>query len=255
MRFLLVIPALCLMLLTLPFSSGFAADLRVFAGAGLMKPMEEMCRNFEEMNNVDIEVHYGSSGEIFGMLSMGQTCDVFIPGAAKYTMDGVKNGWIDQSSMIKVVKHVPVILVPAENPAGIERLEDLVRPGVKVAIGDPKAPAIGKVAKKILEKSNLWEPVQKNLVVLAPTCNQLLIYAALGQADATINWEDVSTWAEDKGKIRIIRIAPEQNLIKDIPTALHVSAVDKPLAVRLNQYIGSEEGMRIWEAHGFERWR
>jgi molybdate transport system substrate-binding protein len=83
----------------------------------------------------------------------------------------------------------------------------------------------------------------------------LLIYAALGQADATINWEDVSTWAEDKGKIRIIRIAPEQNLIKDIPTALHVSAVDKPLAVRLNQYIGSEEGMRIWEAHGFERWR
>lgn len=231
-----------------------AADLRVFSGAGLMKPMEELRKNFEQQHDVSIEVHYGSSGEIFGMLSMGQECDVFIPGAAKYTMDAVKNGWIDEDSIIKLVKHIPAILVPAGNPAGVNSLEDLAGPGVKVALGDPKSPAIGKVAKKMLQKQGLWEAVQPNIAVLAPTANQLLIYAALGQADATINWLDVSTWADDKGKIQIVRIDPEKNMIKDIPTALHVSAVDKPLAARLNEYIGSEEGLRIWEKHGFERW-
>ena len=112
-----------------------------------------------------------------------------------------------------------------------------------------------RLAKKILQKQGLWEQVQENIAVLAPTCNQLLIYAALGQADATINWLDVSTWAEGKGKVEIIRIPVEQNMIKDIPTALHVEAADKPLARQLNQYIGSEQGLNIWEKHGFERWQ
>lgn len=255
MRCLLSVFMCFVLLLSLLGSAAGAADLRVFSGAGLIKPVEELRLDFEKQHDVSIEVHYGSSGEIFGMLSMGQTCDVFIPGAAKYTMDAIKNGWIDKSSMIKLVKHVPVILVPSGNPGQVHSLEDLAKPGVKVSLGDPKSPAIGRVAKKILQKQGLWDPVQENIAVLAPTCNQLLIYAALGQADATINWMDVSTWAQGKGKVEIIRIPAEQNTIKDIPTALHVSAADKPLARQLNEYIGSEEALRIWEKHGFERWQ
>jgi molybdate transport system substrate-binding protein len=123
---------------------------------------------------------------------------------------------------------------------------------VKVALGDPKAPAIGKVAKKLLSRAGLWEQVKPNVAVFAPTCNQLLIYAALDQAQATINWLDVSTWAEDKGKIEIVRIDAERNMIKSIPTALHTSAKDKELAVKLNEYIASPEGLAIWEKWGFE---
>ena len=233
-------------------ANGLAADLRIFSGAGLMKPMEELRQNFEHRHGVSIDVHYGSSGEIFGMLATGQECDVFIPGAEKYTMDAVKNGWIDQASIVKLVKHVPVIVVPGGNPAGIQGLDDLARPGVKVALGDPKAPAIGKVARKILEKAGLWEAVDPNVTVFAPTCNQLLIYTALGQADATINWLDVTTWAEGKGKVAVVRIDDARNIVKTIPTALHVSASDKPQAKALNDYIASEEGLAVWEKWGFE---
>ena len=241
------------LLFVLCLSAGaMAADLRIYSGAGLMKPMEEMRQNFEEQNGVSIDVHYGSSGEIFGMLAAGQECDVFIPGAEKYTMDAVKNGWIDQASIVKVVKHVPVIVVPGGNPAGITGLDDLARPGVKVALGDPKAPAIGKTAKKILDKAGLWDKVQPNISVYAPTANQLLIYTALAQVDATINWLDVTAWAEGKGKIETVRIDDARNLIKTIPTALHVSAVGKPMAVKLNEYIASPQGLAVWEKWGFE---
>ena len=148
-----------------------------------------------------------------------QTCDVFIPGAAKYTQDAIKNGWIDASSVKDIVKHVPVIVVPGGNPANIQGLDDLARPGVRVALGDPKAPAIGKVARKILEKAGLADKVEPNVRVFAPTANQLLIYAALEQADATINWLDVTTWAEGKGKVGVVRIDDARNMIKTIPTA------------------------------------
>ncbi|MBG0790480.1 MAG: molybdate ABC transporter substrate-binding protein [Desulfovibrionaceae bacterium] len=233
-------------------SNAYAENLSLFAGAGLMKPLEEIRHNFEKKHGVSIDVHYGSSGEIFGMLGVGQTCDVFIPGAEKYTKDAIKNGWIEAATMKDIVKHVPVIVVPGGNSAQIKGLDDLARPGVRVALGDPKAAAIGKVAKKLLEKAGLMDKVKPNVVVFAPTANQLLIYAALGQADATINWLDVSTWAEGKGKVGIVRIDDKRNMIKTIPTAVHASAKDKPLALALNDYIASPEAIVIWEKWGFE---
>ncbi len=244
-----ILSLLLVLALALPAS---AADLRIFAGAGLMKPLEELRQNFEQQHGVTIEAHYGSSGEIFGMLAAGQNCDVFIPGAEKYTMDAVRNGWIDESTIKKIVKHVPVIVVPAGNPAGVSSLDDLAKPGVKVALGDPKAPAIGKVSKKILTDCGLWDKVTPNVVVFAPTCNQLLIYSAMGQADATINWQDVTAWADGKGKVEVVKIDESRNIIKTIPTAVHVSAKDNPMAMQLNDYIASPDGLAVWKKWGFE---
>lgn len=228
-----------------------AADLVIFSGAGLIKPMEELRKNFEIENDIEIDVHYGSSGEIFGMLATGQPCDLLIPGAAKYTQDALKNGWVLENTIHNLVKHVPIIAVPKENPGNIQGLKDLARPGIKVAIGDPKAPAIGRVAKKILEKNKLWETVKPNIEVYAPTVNQLLIYVALKQVDASIIWEDLAAWAEGKGKVKLIPIAQDANMIKTIPTSICTKTANKQDALKFNTYIASNENKAIWEKWGF----
>lgn len=230
----------------------WAADLMVFSGAGLMKPMEEMRKNFERQHGVTVGVHYGSSGEIFGMVAAGQPCDVLIPGAARYTMDALRNGWVEKETIRKLVLHVPTIAVPKGNPAKIRSLEDLTRKGVRVAIGDPKAPAIGRVSKKLLTQTQLWEKVQPNINVYAPTVNQLLIYVALDQVDAAIIWKDLTRWAEAKGKIEVIDIAPDKNIIKTIPTAVCSRTQNRELALQFNTYISTAEGLSIWRKWGFE---
>ena len=229
-----------------------AADLTVFSGAGLIKPMEEMRANFQEKHGVEVDIHYGGSGEIFGMLGAGQPCDVLIPGAAKYTMDALKNGWVEKGSIHNLVLHKPVIAVPKGNSAKVAGLDDLTREGVRVSIGDPKAPAIGRVAKKILVKADLWEAVQPNIQVYAPTVNQLLIYVALEQVDAAIIWQDLTSWAEGHGKIEVVPIDAARNIIKTIPTAVCSQAPHPKTAQAFNDYIASEEGLRIWAKWGFE---
>lgn len=231
--------------------TGWAGDLKVYSGAGLIKPMEEFKAEFEKARGVQLDVHYGSSGELFGLLGMGQSCDVLIPGAAKYTEDAVKNGWIEKESVHRLVRHVPVIAVPKGNPAGINSLEGLTRPGLKLAMGDPKGPAIGRVANKIFKKNGLAESIKPNLQVLAPTVNQLLIYVALEQVDAAVIWGDLVTWAEGKGKLEVVDIPASQNLIKTIPTGVGTSSSDPELARAFNEYIASPEGMAIWKRHGF----
>jgi molybdate transport system substrate-binding protein len=233
-------------------ANGFAADLMIFSGAGLIKPMEEMRRNFEKTHHIEADVHYGSSGEIFACIAAGQPADVFIPGAEKYTRDALKNGWVTKESIHKVVLHIPVIAVPKGNPANIRGLTDLGKPGTRVAIGDPKAPAIGRVAKKIFKKNGMTDKINPNIVVLVPTVNQLLIYVALKQVDAAIIWEDLTAWAEGKGKIEVIPIAKEQNIIKAVPTAVCTHAPHKNMALQFNEYISSDEGLKIWSKWGFE---
>ena len=233
-------------------SNAFAADLIVYSGAGLIKPMEELKGAFEKLHGIQADIHYGSSGEIFSQVAAGQPCDVLIPGAEKYTEDALKNGWVIEETIRKVVLHLPVIAVPKGNPAQIEGLEDLARPGVRVSIGDPKAPAIGRVAKQILVKNELWEKVSPNITVYAPTVNQLLIYIALSQVDAAIIWEDLVTWAEGKGKLEVVKIPAEMNIIKTIPTAVCTKAPNKDMAMKFNDYISSAAGIQVFQKWGFE---
>ena len=230
----------------------WGADLMVFSGAGLMKPMEAIRKNFEQQQGVTIDVHYGSSGEIFGMVAAGQPCDVLIPGAEKYTQDALKNGWVEKETIQKLVLHLPAIAVPKGNPANIKGLDDLARQGVRVSIGDPKAPAIGRVSKKLLTKAKLWERVQPNISVYAPTVNQLLIYVALNQVDAAIIWKDLTSWAEAKGKIEVVEIDSNRNIIKTIPTAVCTRTKNRELALQFNRYVATAEGLAIWKKWGFE---
>jgi len=230
----------------------FAADLKIFSGAGLIKPMEELRLNFERLHSVKVNTHYGSSGEIFGMVAAGRSCSILVPGAEKYSEDALKNGWIVGDTLKQMVLHVPIIAVPIGNPGNIRGLYDLTKPGVRVAIGDPKAAAIGRVAKKLLTKNGTWKQTVPNIKVYAPTVNQLLIYVSLKQIDAAIIWKDLVSWAEANGKLEVIEIEKQRNLIKTIPTAVCTSASDQIMATKLNTYISSKAGMKIWKKWGFE---
>ncbi len=225
--------------------------LTVYVGAGLMKPMDELKAQFEERYKIPVQLIYGGSGELFGMIATRKTGDVFIPGAEKYTRDAVKQGLARIEGERLLCYHVPVILLPAGNPAKILSLQDLARPGVRVALADAKAAAIGKVANQILVKSELAEAVAKNTVVRPSTTNQLLIYAATGQVDACIAWEDQATWGQARGKVEILPIPAKQNCIKTIPASVVTYSQQKVQAQTFIDYIASPEGKSLWLKWGF----
>ncbi len=239
---------------------GKTIELYVLSGAGLMKPMNELIQQFQQKYHVKVIVDYGGSGEIFAKLKTGEG-DVFVPGSYYYAVQAIKDGFIIQSTLVNITKHIPVIAVPINNPEGIHSLKDLLKPGFKIAIGDPKACAIGKVAYKIFKKNGLWskfeEKMKRGEVVLAPTVNQLLLYLVTGQVKAAIIWEDLVTWSQAHGKIKIIEIPASQNIIKTIPAAVTIYAERNgklKIAEEFVQYISSDEGLKIWEKWGFKPW-
>jgi molybdate transport system substrate-binding protein len=78
-----------------------------------------------------------------------------------------------------------VVVVPESNPAGIESVRDLARPGVRVALAAPAVP-VGGYALEALRALGLVEPVLANVVSTESDVRAVLAKVAVGQADAGV---------------------------------------------------------------------
>jgi len=227
--------------------------ITVLGAAGLVKVTNDLKTEFEKENpGVTVNVKNGGSGELFGILETQKNADIFLPGDYKYMQDAVDKGYIQNDTVKNVTKNIPAIAVQKGNPKNITSIADLAKPGVKVALGDPSGPAIGKTSEKLLNKSGVNDTVQDNVIVKTTTVNQLLTYLVTGQADAVIIWQDMATWSEAQGKIDIIEIPQDQNIISTVPIAVTVYTKDKSLAKKFEDFVTSPKGKAIWEKWGYE---
>lgn len=238
---------------TLGGISGQNKTITVLAGAGFVKVTNELKAEFEKENpGVTVNVKNGGSGELFGILETQKNADIFLPADYKYMQDAVDKGYIKNNTVKNITKNIPVIAVQKGNPKNITSLQDLANPGVRVALGDPNGPAIGKTSEKLLNKSGINESVQNNVVVKTTTVNQLLTYLVTEQVDAVIIWEDMGTWSEGQGKIDIIQIPQNETIISTVPIAVTVYTQESGLAQKFEEFVTGPKGMAIWEKWGYK---
>jgi len=220
--------------------------LLVYCGAGMKEPMEEIAGLFEEREGITIEYTYGGSAQLLSQIELYQTGDAYMPGALAYIQSAMDKGFVDKTE--NVVYHVITIVVPKGNPAQITSLEDLAKPGVRVAIGEPTGPAIGQGTKKMLEKDGLWEAVSANAVVRTATVNELLVYVAMNQADAALIYEDLyNPEAMEK-----IDIPKAQGKVDVVPIGTLTFSKNPENAEKFMNFVASDEGKAIFAKHGFE---
>lgn len=221
-------------------------SILVYCGAGLREPMEEIANQFEEEEEgVKILYTFGGSAQLLSQIELYQTGDVYMPGARSYIDSAIERGFVDETE--NVVYHVPCIVTPKGNPADIESIEDLAEPGVRVALGEPAGPAIGKNSKKMLEQLDLWDEVSENVVAFSGTVNELLVYISMEQADAAIVWEDLYN-PESMEKIEIPK---DMNGIKVIPIGTLVFSEDEENAEKFMNFVASDDGKVVFTEYGF----
>lgn len=153
------------------------------------------------------------------------------------------------STRVDLVYHVPVIAVPAGNPAQINNLEDLAGPGVKAASGDPKACAVGRAAEIIFRRAGLAGKVKP--YVQTAGASQLLLYLLMKKIDAAIIWEDLAAWPKAEGKLQIIPIPADANAISTIAAARVVSSLRPERAQAFLDFLVTPRAVQIWRKWGF----
>lgn len=222
-------------------------SLLVYCGAGMRAPMDELGDQFEQEYGVKVICNYAGSGHLLNQMELAQQGDVYQPGAMYYSTIARDKGFIDYEK--SVAYHVPVIVVPKGNPANITGPGDLTNPGVKVALGDPEACAIGRLADKILEKNGIADAVLDNTVVYGTTANALILYVSSGDVDAAITWEETALFAPNE--TTVIEIPAEENIIQTIPIGTLTFSENKESAEEFVFFVASDYGKAVYEKYGF----
>jgi molybdate transport system substrate-binding protein len=241
----IVLTALCFLMLS--FTSASAAELHFFVGAGLRKPVDRLVEDFQQKTGHRVVVDYDGSGRLLARITASGRGDLFMPGAFFYIEKLQAEGKIH--SWRPVVAHTPVIAVNKSQADRVTRFEDLAKPGIRLAMGDPKAMALGKTAMMILERAGLKEKVLANVTVYGATVKQLALYVAEGNVDAAIIARTDAFQFKDQENM--IPIPDEYVEVETVSVAVLTTATDLQAAVALQDFLSSPEAIKVFESFGF----
>ena len=179
--------------------SSQAADLYLYAGAGLKEPVEKIVKQFEQNTGNKVTVEYGGSGQILARYNQVKTGDLFLSGSADYVEK------LAQDNQVKAVEplvlHIPVMAVRKDKSANIHSFKDLAESNLRLGIGDAKAMALGKGAEKIFELSGYPQALNEKVVVKSATVKQLMMYLLNGDVDAAVVGRSGAWKVRDKVEI------------------------------------------------------
>jgi molybdate transport system substrate-binding protein len=230
--------------------------LTILAASSLTDAFGELGNTFEEQNQgVEVKQTFGASSDLLAQIQQGAPADVFASAAEEEMNTAVKDGLVPRKPEV-FVKNREVIMVPKDNPANINSLDDMAKPDTKLVLAAKDVPA-ADYAIEILGKANkeygpdFEQDVLSNVVSREVDVRASVNRVVVGDADATFGY--ASDYTPDiRDRIKVIKIPPEQNIIATYPIAALQNAINPELAKKWVDLVMSEEGQKVLEKWNFE---
>ncbi len=228
--------------------------LNVFAAASLTDAFMEIGKKFEAANpGVKVTFNFAGSQALRTQIEEGAPADVFAS-ANKTEMDNLVTGkFITQDTPQIFLSNKLVVILPSKNPAGLEKLEDLAKPGIKIVLAAEEVP-VGKYTRQALDQMNsqfgadFKDKVLANVVSNEDNVKQVVAKVQLGEADAGIVYTSDAIAAPD---LKTIAIPAELNVIAQYPIAPLAKSSNTDLAKAFIAYVLSSEGQAALQKWGF----
>ena len=230
--------------------------LTVLAASSLTDAFGELGRTFEEQNpGVTVNQSFESSSTLLAQIQQGAPADVFASASVEEMDTAVREDLVAGEPEI-FVRNREVIMVPADNPAGIQNFRDVAEPGVRLVLAEDGVPA-ADYALEILGNANeeygdgFRQDVLDNVVSRESDVRASVNRVVVGDADATFGY--ASDYTPDiRDRVEVVRIPPDLNIIATYPVAALADAQEPELAEEWVDLVTSEEGQRVLDKWGFE---
>jgi molybdate transport system substrate-binding protein len=238
-------------------SSGLSGDLTVFAAASLTDSFNEIGEAFEAANGgVDVTFNFAGSPTLRTQLAEGARADVLATADESNMSQALDAGLVVDGGE-PFARNGLAIIVPADNPAGIESYLGLANDGLRLVLAAEDVPA-GNYARQSIEKmaadpaagAGFTDRVRANVVSNEPNVKAVVTKVQLGEADAGIAYvTDVTPDVEQD--ISLIKIPDDMNVIAVYPVAVTTEAAEPEIAAAFIDFILSDEGQAVLRRYEF----
>ena len=162
--------------------------LTVLAASSLKNVFPKIGDQFTATHpNVGVSFSFAGTDGLTAQIEQGAPADVFAGASKKYCDELSSKGLIDAFS--RFCTNSLVLVVPPSNPAGIQTLTDLTKPGLKLVIGSETVP-VGAYTRTVLTNLNavygsgFSDQVLANVVSNEDNVEGVLTKVESGEADA-----------------------------------------------------------------------
>jgi molybdate transport system substrate-binding protein len=215
-----------------------AAPITIFAGVSLTDVFPAIdsreTYSFGGSNMLATQIANGAPADVFASANTSIPATLYAQGLVEKPVDFTRNAL--------------VIVVPKANPAGINDVYDLTKPGVSIDIANSAVP-VGTYTLTILKNMNLTSRILANVVSQETDVRTVLTKIALGQADAGFVYATDARTVP--GQVRVIKVPAWAQPKVTYSMAVVTKSPNQAAAQAFIREVLSKSGQAKLQAFGF----
>lgn len=229
-------------------------EVNFFCGSVNRRAVEQIIADFQQREDVVVNTVYDGCGILTsrmktisdqapnrGFPDLYMACDV-------YYLDNVKE-WFQEAA---TVSETDIVIAVPKGSSKVQTLADLVKPGIRVAVGEPDQCTIGALTRRLLVKEGLYEQLkqkqkQPDEVVVEKSSSALLVPDVVtGHVDAAVAY--ITDVKPNLATVDVVRIESTLNLAVQ-PISIAKTSHHKYLLRRLYEKVAHSQ--QAFENAGF----
>ncbi len=221
--------------------------LFVHCGNSMRPAAEKLAEIFTRTHGVAVQFNYGGSSSLLPHILARGEGDVFIT-HDPFSDRLAEAGLLEREEVIGALE--VVVMTPKDSGIVIGAWEDLLRPGLRVGVTDPRYTTAAQFIEDALREATGVESftAHPNFVMQTRTHGDVATALVTGHLDVALVWNFIAFMSRDKADA-----APVPG---DMPptrvTACQLSSARNPqAAAAFLELAASEEGRKVFEEHGY----
>jgi accessory colonization factor AcfC len=237
--------------------------VRIFSARACAAPLEKAAKLFEHKTGIPVEISVcsrhcakptaeeatGATGGDDFLLEIAEAGihDLAIAGAEYLLDDGEVRGIVQRRKRRTIGYRTSAILVPAGNPKNIRSVEDMARPGVRIAVS--VIDCLKGLWEDVCGRLGLIEPIRNNISYYANGCVAIIEAVATGQVDAAFGWTTFRHM--EPSRIEVIEMPKHQQVMRGTCVGMLSFARQSGPAERFMDFLASPESRRCYKECGW----
>jgi len=225
-------------------------EMLLYCGITMIRPMTEIARAFEQRENVKITLAQGGSEDLYQSLKKSRVGDLYLPGEPTFRSKYLGEGLLGDA--VTVGYNQLALVVKKGNPLRVKGdPRELLRPDLRVLVGNAESGSVGKETKDVLEAVGLYQKVLETAIYLAPDSRVLNNAMKKGEADVILNWRATAFFPDNVAAVDVVDLSPKLAKPQALLLNLLTFSRNKELAHRFMAFTAGEEGQAIYRKWGF----
>lgn len=248
-RYILILAALLLPWIARP-ATAESANLLIYCGITMVRPITEMARKFEQIEGIRITIAQGGSEDLFQSAKRSGLGDLYLPGEPSYYDKHLAEGLFGEP--VTVGYNQLGLFVQKGNPRQLKAdVRELLRKDLAVVLGNSESGSVGLESKRLLDSLGIYAQVVANAAFLSPDSRSINNAMRRGEADVALNWRATAFFPDNAASLDLLDLDPKLARPQALLLMQLKFSQNPALSRRFIDYVASETGQAIFRKHGF----